>query len=610
MIVKEKLRKRYKISILRDFKWIHVLIIFSSWILVLIIGSIQNFIFLGYDLTKFQPSFFLFPSFVGLIFGILISRILVFRDDKKKYELTIARQEEEKKYRYFIEHSGDALYLLYKGHFEFINPKFTELFGMTIEEINISRFKFLEIIAPESREFIKERISRQLEGKAEDSEYQFKAFNKDKQILELETSVTYIPYKEGIATQGVIRDITEKRRLEQQLHQALKMEAIGTLAGGVAHDFNNLLTVINGYSEMALLKLEQNNVEYLHTAIKAISDAGKKAENLTRQLLAFSRKQIYKPEILDLNEIIEDTDKMLRRLIGADISIHSVFAESLPRIQADKSQLEQIFMNLVLNARDAIYTLNRENYSKKIIIETGYRFFEGNEQHIEIKRGKYVFFSISDNGVGMDSETCQKIFEPFFTTKEKFKGTGLGLSTVYGIVKQNNGYVYVYSEPNQGSTFKIYWPITNKKITKQPIQESKIKEFFGTGSILLVEDNMAVRQFASETLTSMGYDVHQASNGKKALEQVKEKQFEFDLIITDLIMPELNGKEFVEKAKQIYPNIKVLYVSGYTDNHIVHNGLLEKEVNFIHKPYSIKILAKEIERILHSSTPQTPSPTE
>ncbi len=584
-------------SILRRTRWIHFLIIFLTWGLVLLLNSIQNFIFLGVNPAKIGLSFFIFPSTVGIIFGLLLVHILIFRERRKEYDLALARQEEEAKYRHFIENSGDAIYLLYEGYFEFVNPKFIELFGLTLEEINQSRYGFLKIIAPESRPFIEERIAQQLAGKATDLDYTFKAFNKKGELLELETSVTYIKYKDGLATQGVIRDITEKKRLEEQLRQALKMEAIGTLAGGVAHDFNNLLTVINGYSELALLKLEQGKIDYLPTAIEAIAEAGKRAEDLTRQLLAFSRKQVYKPEILDLNDVIKDIDKMLRRLLDADIDIESIFAKELPKIKADRSQLEQIFMNLVLNARDALNASEHQVDSKKITIETGEACFDETPQHIDLKKGKYLFFSVSDNGIGMSKEVRQKIFDPFFTTKDKFKGTGLGLSTVYGIVKQNQGTIHVYSEPQKGSTFKIYWPITGEDSPQIDPPQSSLPRKIQGGKILFVEDNEAVRLFTVEALRGTGYDVQEAANGKLALKKALEEKF--DLIITDLIMPELKGNEFIERLHQVHPSAKVLFISGYADNHVFRNGMLKKGLNFLQKPYSIKALVEEIERILH-----------
>ena len=395
------------------------------------------------------------------------------------------------------------------------------------------------------------------------------------------------------------RDVTRELELEQQIRQMQKMESIGTLAGGIAHDFNNLLTVINGYAEIALLSLKQDHP--VHRKLAEIQKAGKRAEKLTQQLLAFSRKQIYKTEILSINRVIADMDNMLRRLIGEDIRIHKRLGNNLPNIKADKNQLEQIFVNLIVNARDAVRAVDNQNFDKIINIETGETYLdEGySKKHPDAKPGHYVYFSVSDNGIGMDDEIKSRIFEPFFTTKEKFKGTGLGLSMVYGIVRQNNGSIHVYSEPNEGTIFKIYWPVTVEE--KDDHKEAKIKNFNkngGSETILFVEDEENVRQFASDALKSLGYNVLVASDGKEALELLRKTSGAIDLLITDLVMPNMNGKELAEKILQLIPEIKIIYVSGYTDKHITHNGLLDEDIHFIQKPYSISELAHKIRTIL------------
>ncbi len=508
-----------------------------------------------------------------------------------------ALRESEEKYRHLIENSGDAIYFLYNRHFEIVNKKFTELFGITTEQANSDNFDFIELVHPDSKPLIEERIKQQATGKHLDPKYEFKAIGAKGEILLVEASVTYIKYKKGIAAQGIIRDITEKRRLEQQLLQAQKMESIGTLAGGVAHDFNNLLTVINGYSDMIISSLKHDDPIY--KKLNEIRKAGKRAENLTRQLLAFSRKQIYKTEIMEINDVIREMDKMLHRIIGEDIIINTVLEENLPKIKADRSQIEQIFMNLVVNARDAVNAISRSDYQKKITFETGSIVLDKNFvlKHHGAEEGKHIFFSVSDNGIGMDKEIQQKIFEPFFTTKENFKGTGLGLSTVYGIVKQNKGSIYVYSEPDKGTSLKIYWPVTEEIKTQRDVIP-KTRDLSGNESILLVEDDPAVCTFAWNALTAQGYKVKKTVNGMVAFKKIRSKDCKFDLIITDLIMPELTGRELIEKVKKICPEVKVIYVSGYTDNYIVHNGMLDKDVNFIQKPYSVRSLLEKVRQVL------------
>jgi PAS domain S-box-containing protein len=508
-----------------------------------------------------------------------------------------ALQKSEEKFRRIFEESRDIIFISSKeGRFLDINPAGLHLFGYSslneIMKIDISK----DLIKnPADRLEYQKRIKEN--GFVKDYELLLK--KKDgSEIMVLETSTAVYDAEKNIITyRGIMRDITEKKIMESQLAQSHKMESIGTLAGGVAHDFNNLLTVINGFAEMALINLDAGNP--LHKKITSILKAGKRAEKLTSQLLAFSRKQIYKPEILDINQVIYSIDKILIRLIDEDIKIETVFAENLPDIKADNSQLEQILINLVVNARDALRAVKKPVFQKKITIETGQVYPDTDDisKHPDIREGQHIFFAVSDNGIGMDKQTKEKVFEPFFTTKEQGKGTGLGLSMVYGIVKQNNGSINVYSEPNEGTMFKIYWPVTEEKSKAEEVAAPD--EFLnGNETLLIVEDEEEVCRFASDALTSLGYKVYIAENGRLAFEQITNESLKIDLIVTDLIMPELNGKEFIEKVHDFYPEIKVIYVSGYTDNHIVHNGLLEEGVNFIHKPYSVKALASTVRRVL------------
>lgn len=531
--------------------------------------------------------------------GTVLGLIGVSRDITKMKKAEDDLKESEKRYRRIFEESKDVIFVSTKeGRFLDMNPAGLQLFGYSsledIQKIDIplnlyqnhsDRIKYLERI----KEF----------GFVKDYELTLKKKDGSEVIVLETTTAIYDDEKNIIACRGIMRDVTEKRRLEEQLNQAQKMESIGTLAGGVAHDFNNLLTVINGYAEMALMQIDETNP--LHKDILSIQQAGKRAETLTGQLLAFSRKQIYKTEIVEINLVISSIDKMLRRLIGEDISINTVLTDGLPNIKADKSQIEQIFINLVVNARDAIRAVTKADFLKKITIETGQVYLDKDyvSKHSGSQQGRHIFFAVSDNGIGMDEQTKQKIFEPFFTTKAKFKGTGLGMSMVYGIVKQNNGSVYVYSEPGEGTMFKIYWPSTDEKHTA--VKEITSNEnIYGSETILFVEDDENVCSFATKALTNLGYKVFKATNGRLALELIENEKLKFDLVITDLIMPELNGKEFVDKVKRIVPLVSVIYVSGYTDNHIVHNGLLDEDINFIHKPYSVQVLATKVRQVLDS----------
>ncbi len=398
------------------------------------------------------------------------------------------------------------------------------------------------------------------------------------------------------------KEVLEEKVQERtsQLLQAQKMDSIGTLAGGVAHDFNNLLTVINGYSELAMKKLKKGKIQNLHETIEPILHAGEKAAGLTSQLLAFSRKQVFSPYIIDLNSVIMNMNKILLRLINEDININIKLADDLPKIKADKTQLEQILINLVVNAKDAVYAANHKKSKKNIIIETGIEHLDENyeQKHREITPGVFAYLTVKDNGIGMDNLTKQNMFEPFFTTKDKSKGTGLGLSTVYGIVKQNKGDISVISEPGKGTTLKIYWPVSNEIGNQLKDEKIETSDFSGNESILLVEDEDNVRTFTKKAIESYGYSVLTASNGRLALELIKKKNYKFDLIITDLIMPELNGRDLIKKVKKTVPNINVIYISGYTDNQILNNGMLENGVNFIQKPFSPTVLASHIRKTL------------
>lgn len=403
----------------------------------------------------------------------------------------------------------------------------------------------------------------------------------------------------------VLTDITRIKELEAQVVHAQKMESIGILAGGVAHDFNNILTIINGRSDMALMGMD--TTDPLYKDINEIRRAGKRAETLTRQLLAFSRKQIYQPEIVDLNALIAGMDKMLRRLIGEDIDMELFLDKGALTIKADPGQIEQIFMNLVVNARDSIIEKTDTASEMKITIETGQARLDDEYiiNHPGAKKGRHVYFSVSDTGTGMDKDTRDNIFTPFFTTKPQGKGTGLGLSTVYGIVKQNKGSVYVYSEPGKGSTFKIYWPFSRAEKEESKIRQYQTEDFIkGNEIILLVEDNENLRIFTKEALKKMGYIVYEASNGKKAMKLmeyiVMKDQIKIDLLITDIIMPEMGGRELAEKLNAEFPDLKVLFTSGYTDNHIVKNGELERGVNFIQKPFTVHGLSRKLREILDS----------
>jgi signal transduction histidine kinase/CheY-like chemotaxis protein/HAMP domain-containing protein len=386
-------------------------------------------------------------------------------------------------------------------------------------------------------------------------------------------------------------DVTEKKNLEDQLRQAQKLEAIGSLASGVAHDFNNLLTTILGYGELSLMELGEDDP--MREKLEAIYEAGQKASTLTRQLLAFSRKQVLEMRVINLNSLLDNLKKMLSRMIRENVKIRMLLEPSAGNIMADPGQIEQIVMNLAINARDAI------SEGGLITIET--QKIDLDEEyckiHVEAQPGSYAALYVTDNGKGMLPEVMEKIFDPFYTTKEKGAGTGLGLSTVYGIVKQHNGHIYVYSELGNGSTFKIYFPqikIAADKTTKKvfPAMEK------GAETILVADDETSIRKLVRDSLEPLGYKILEASDGKEALEIFRRGEPQIDMLLTDVIMPEMTGKKLAEILLAEKPGFKVLYMSGYTDDVIANQGVLDEDIEFINKPLVPSLLTKKIREVL------------
>ena len=384
----------------------------------------------------------------------------------------------------------------------------------------------------------------------------------------------------------------QKEKIQAQLNQSQKMEAVGKLAGGVAHDLNNMLTPILGFGELLLEK--SNSDEERREYLEEIMKAGRRARDIVRQLLAFSRKQTIEFKTIDLNILLKDFEKLLRSTIREDINIRLIPSKSLPLILGDVGQLEQVTMNLVVNAQDAMPD------GGELTIETTTEELAKSytTEHMNVPSGPHIMLSISDTGCGMDAETCEQIFEPFFTTKDKHRGTGLGLSTVYGIVKQHGGNIQVYSEPGKGTTFNVYLPVSRDTPSEQKTIEIKHTDTHGSETVLLAEDDEIVRKLALTILKQSGYTVLVAENGAEALLALESHDGPLHLLLTDVVMPDMNGRELFSMAVEKYPSLKVLYMSGYTDDVIAHHGVLDEGVAFIQKPFAIHDLAAKIREVL------------
>ncbi|MBZ5495709.1 MAG: PAS domain S-box protein [Acidobacteriia bacterium] len=507
-----------------------------------------------------------------------------------------AQRQAEQKYRSLFEHAVEGIFQSSpEGRFFTVNPALARTLGYSSPEEVISTVQDIAhqlYVDPERRR----EYARLLEEQGFVIGFECQSYRKDKSIIWVSFSTRAIRSPEGkvLRYEGTVEDITERKRLEAQFRQAQKMEAIGILAGGVAHDFNNLLTVINGYTDSLLSEVAKDDPK--RGDLEQIKQAGERAVSLTSQLLAFSRRQILQPRILDLNDAVAETSSIIRRLIGEDVDLNAVARPDLGLVKADPGQIQQIIMNLAVNAREAMPQGGR------LTIETANADLD--EEYVRrravVPAGRYVMLAISDNGIGMDAETQSRIFEPFFTTKGPGKGTGLGLSTVYGIVKQSGGFIWVYSEPGSGTTFKIYLPRVEGKAITLAGDEKAQPALRGIETVLVVEDDSAARTLIMRVLRERGYTVIEASDSREALRIAQEYAREIHLLLTDVVMPETSGKALASQIEAARPGIKVLFVSGYTSDAIVHHGVLDSSVAFLSKPFKADALARKVREVLDS----------
>jgi two-component system cell cycle sensor histidine kinase/response regulator CckA len=509
---------------------------------------------------------------------------------QKQLHTALLLDNSERRQHVLLKYSSDGIGLLTAdGTIRYTSPSTTQMLGYTLDELlGTSIFDLLH--ADDRQEFRahldtwqqhNSQASIQCRVRHRDGSWCWLEIIGNNQLDEPSVQALVINY----------RDISTRKHLEAQFHHAQKLESIGRLAGGIAHDFNNLLTAINSYAEFAL---EQTPAEVGTRAdLEEIVKACWRATSLTRQLLTFARQQMIEPQLLDLNQLIADVDKLLRRLIGAHINLDLQLAPDLALIKADPGQIEQVLVNLAINARDAMPN------GGVLTITTCNKVFEQDAiQQLGLPRGSYVALSIRDTGIGMDSETQQRIFEPFFTTKGPDKGTGLGLATCYGIIAQHGGTIWASSELHQGTAFHIYMPQANGNTGVMPQHEADEKLPRGSETILLAEDNRAVRQLAARTLRDQGYHVIEATDGVSALELANTHNGRaIDLLLTDMIMPHMNGKLLFEHIHTSYPNIKTLFVSGYDDG-IMRQSYHEQGVAFLHKPFSPAMLVRKVREVL------------
>ena len=507
--------------------------------------------------------------------------------------------ESEAKYRGLLEAAPDAMVVVNQGgEIVLLNVRAEKQFGYRRDELlgqqvkNIIPEGFAERLVADSTRSTAEALAQQIGTGIE-----LYGRRKDGGDFPIEIMLSPLESAEGILVTAAIRNITERKHLEQMFRQAQKMEAVGQLAGGVAHDFNNLLGVILGYSELLLERLGLNDSE--RKDIEEIRKAGVRAALLTRQLLAFSRKQVLQPKVLDLNMVVAGAEKLLQRLIGENIELLVVLNPALGRVKADSGQLEQIIMNLAVNSRDAMPE------GGKLTIETSNAELDEQyaAQHASTLPGPHVMLAVTDTGCGMDAKTKAHIFEPFFTTKEFGKGTGLGLATVYGIVKQTGGSVWVYTEPGIGTTFKIYFPCVGPVLEIVSPSDKVEKVDRGSQTILIVEDDAALLQVTRRSLEEVGYAVLAARAPLEAIQISESHQGPIHLMVTDVIMPGMSGDQLASHLSAMRPEMKVLYVSGYTDNAILHHGILEPGLAFLQKPFSPKALARKVGEVLTAPLP-------
>lgn len=542
-------------------------------------------------------------SVLGIFSFIILLLFAWNRTLKKLIALkTFELQKSEEKYRSLVENSTEAICVVQDGLFAFVNPAAIGLTGFTEEELYKSQY--IEMVYSDDRDMVSSRLKQRIDGDSLFYRFLSRIVINGGSIRWVENNYVLIDWESRPAILIFLTDVTErkwaedeKQKLEGHLMQAQKMEAIGRLAGGVAHDFNNMLTAILGHTELAMMKTDPS--QSLYKDLLEINNAAERSTTLTMQLLSFARKQTAVPKVINLNDTVDAILKILIRLIGENIELAWRPGAELGKIKIDPGQIDQVLTNLLVNARDAI-----EGNSGKISIETANAFFDELycSAYLEALPGEYVMLSVCDNGCGMEKDTKANIFEPFFTTKESGKGTGLGLATVYGIVKQNDGFINIYSEPGKGTSFKIYFRKYSEDGAEEP-QETRVYDVVkGSETILLVEDEKVILDLGKSVLERFGYKILPANNPIEAIRIAENYEGEIHLLMTDVVMPDMNGLDLAKHLSSIKSNIKIVFMSGYTADIIAQNGLLKNGVNLIQKPFTSKELALKVRKVLDSES--------
>ena len=510
-------------------------------------------------------------------------------------DLRIAAQELAQRFRDLVQDLNAGIWEMEVPSFKitFVSDQMEAILGFPIEKWLGEKDFWVKHVHPEDRAHVVERCRKAI-AEGRDYSFQYRAIQASGKTIWLQDIVRVVRDNTGKIRQlrGVMVNVTDHQQLEEEFRQAQKMEAVGRLAGGVAHDFNNLLTIITGYVELTLDLLEAESP--LRSHLGEVLKASERASGLVRRLLAFTRRQSMEPQVVELNAIVRSTEKMVRRLIGEDIEVVTLLQPDLGPVRTDPAQIEQVIINLSVNARDAMPN------GGKLIIETINMDLDQAyaDSHAAVAPGPYVMLSVSDTGTGMDANTRAHIFEPFFTTKEKGKGTGLGLATVYGVIKQSGGNVWVYSELGMGTTFKVYLPRVLASTETTPPVAVPVSQPQGSETILVVEDEEGIRSLVRGILQARGYKVMDAGRPQEALEISKKFEGTIHLLLTDVVMPQMSGREVAEKINTGRPTTKVLYMSGYTDNAIAHHGVLNPGVPFLQKPFTPHALAQKVREVL------------